>query len=82
MLMVSCKISLRQIGQDDKKNVQYDLKVRNILISTLVVNEYHLVSYCKTAKAIGDASKPSMRVLKTLSNQTSLPSFNNLSYFT
>jgi len=67
---------------DDKKNVQYDLKVRNILIFILVVNEYHLVLYCKTAKAMWGASKPSMRVWRTLSNQKSLPSFNNLSYFT
>ena len=30
-------------SDDDKKKVQYDLKARNILISSLGVNEYHSV---------------------------------------
>ena len=42
-------------SDDDKRKVQYDLKVRNILISSLGVNEYHFVSHCKTAKAMWDA---------------------------
>jgi len=42
-------------SDDDKKKVQYNLKARNILISSLRVNEYHSVSYCKTAKDIWDA---------------------------
>ena len=40
---------------DDKKKVQYDMKARNILISSLGVNEYHSVSHCKTAKTMWDA---------------------------
>jgi len=43
------------LSDDDKNKVQYDLKARNILISTLGVNEYHFVSHCKTAKAIWNA---------------------------
>ena len=42
-------------SDDDKKKVQYDLKARNILLSSLGVNEYHSVSHCKTAKAMWDA---------------------------
>ena len=42
-------------SNDDKKKVQYDLKARNILISSLEVNEYHSVSHCKTTKAMWDA---------------------------
>ncbi|MCH88300.1 phytoalexin-deficient 4-2 protein, partial [Trifolium medium] len=42
-------------SDDDKKKVQCDLKARNILISSLGVNEYHSVSHCKTAKAMWDA---------------------------
>jgi len=42
-------------NDDDKKNVQYDLKARNILISSLGVNEYHSVSHCKTSKDMWDA---------------------------
>lgn len=37
-------------SDDDKKKFQYDLKARNILISSLGVNEYRSVSHCKTAK--------------------------------
>jgi len=44
-------------SDDDKKKVQYDLKARSILISSLGVNEYHFVSRCKTAKAMWDALK-------------------------
>ncbi|AES76908.1 hypothetical protein MTR_6g088930 [Medicago truncatula] len=40
---------------NDKKKVQYDLKARNILISTICLNEYQSVSHCKAAKAILDA---------------------------
>lgn len=40
---------------DDKKKVQYNLKVRNILICAVRVNEYHSVSHCKISKAIWDA---------------------------
>jgi hypothetical protein len=39
----------------DKKKVQYDLKARNILISSLGVNEYHSVSHCNTSKDMWDA---------------------------
>jgi len=42
-------------SDDDKNKVQYHLKARNILISSLGVNEYHSVSHCKTAKAMWDA---------------------------
>jgi len=42
-------------SDDDKKKVQYDLKARNILISSLGVNEYHSVSHCKTSKDMWDA---------------------------
>jgi len=56
MLTVSCKTSLSPTWtDDDKKKVQYDLKARNILIFTLGVNEYHLVSHFKTSKAMCDA---------------------------
>jgi len=44
-------------SDDEKKKVQYNLKARNILISSLGVNEYHSVSYCKTAIAMWDALK-------------------------
>ena len=60
---------------DDKKNkkkVQYDLNARNMLISSLGVNEYHSVSNCKT----------SMRVPKTSNNQRSILSSNNMNSFT
>ena len=40
---------------DDKKKVQDDLKARNVLISSLGVNEYHSVSHCKTSKDMWDA---------------------------
>jgi len=40
---------------DDKKKVKYDLKARNILISSLGVNEYPSVSHCKIAKDMWDA---------------------------
>lgn len=56
MLTVLSKTSTRPIWtDDDKKKVQHDFKARNILISTLGVNEYHSVSHCKTSKAMGDA---------------------------
>jgi len=42
-------------SEDDKKKVQYDLKARNILISSLRINEYHYVSHCKTFKDKWDA---------------------------
>jgi len=42
-------------SDEDKKNVQYDFKARNILISSLGVNEYHYVSHCKTSKDMWDA---------------------------
>jgi len=42
-------------NDNEKKKVQYDLKARNILISSLGVNEYHSVSHCKTAKDMWDA---------------------------
>jgi len=42
-------------SDDDKKKVQYDLKARNILISSLGFHEYHFVSHCKTVKAMWDA---------------------------
>jgi len=42
-------------SDDDKKKVQYDLKVRNILISSLGVNEYLSLSHCKTSKNMWDA---------------------------
>ena len=42
-------------SDDDKKKVQYDLKARNILISSLGVNEFHSVSHCKTSKDMWDA---------------------------
>lgn len=42
-------------SDDDKRKVQFDLKARNILISSLGVNEYHSVSHCKTTKAMWDA---------------------------
>ena len=41
-------------SDDDKKKVQYDLKARNILISSLRVNEYNFVSHCKTFKDMWD----------------------------
>jgi len=41
-------------SEDDKKKVQYDLKVRNILISSIGVIEYHSVSHCKTSKDMWD----------------------------
>jgi len=42
-------------NDDDKKNVQYNLKARNILIFSLGVNVYHYVSHCKTSKDMWDA---------------------------
>ena len=42
-------------SDDDKKKVQNNLKARNILISSLRVNEYHSVSHCKTSKDMWDA---------------------------
>ena len=39
----------------DKKKVQYDLKALNILISSIVVNDYHSVSHFKTSKDMWDA---------------------------
>jgi hypothetical protein len=39
------KLKVKQTD-DEKKNVQYDLKARNILIFSLGVNEYHSVSHC------------------------------------
>jgi len=42
-------------SDDDKKKVQCDFKARNILISSLGVNEYNSVSHCKTAKDLWDA---------------------------
>ena len=42
-------------SDDDKKKVQYNLKARNILISSLGVNEYHFVSHLKTSKDMWDA---------------------------
>jgi len=44
-------------SDNDKRKVQYSLMTRNILISSLGVNEYHSVSHCKTAKAMWDALK-------------------------
>jgi hypothetical protein len=46
-------------SDNDKRKVQYDLKVRNIPISSLGVNVYHSVSHCKTAKAMGCVGNPS-----------------------
>jgi antirestriction protein len=40
-----------------KRKVQYDLKARNILISSLGVNDYHSVSRRKTTKDMWEASK-------------------------
>jgi len=40
---------------NDKKKVQYDLKTRNLLIYVLGISEYHLVSHCRTTKAMWDA---------------------------
>jgi hypothetical protein len=54
----------------DKKKVQYDLKVRNILISSLGVNVYHPVSHCKTAKGMWD-------VLETLYEGTDATTLND-----
>jgi hypothetical protein len=67
---------------DDKKKVQYNLKARNILISSLGVNEYHFVSHCKTSKDMGDAletlhTKEPMK----LNNQILIPLCNNMSFF-
>jgi len=42
-------------SDDDKNKVQCDLKARNILISSLGVNEYHFVSHCMTSKDMWDA---------------------------
>jgi len=39
----------------DKNKIQYDLKVRNILISYLGVNEYHFVSHGMNFKLMCDA---------------------------
>jgi len=42
-------------SDDDKKKVQYDLKARNILVSSIRVDEYHFVSHYKTSKDMWDA---------------------------
>jgi len=36
---------------------RYNIKARNILISSLGVNEYHSVSHCKTSTVMCDALK-------------------------
>jgi hypothetical protein len=42
-------------SDDDKRKVQYNLKARNILISSLGVNVHHSASHCKTSKDMWDA---------------------------
>ncbi|PNX80237.1 phytoalexin-deficient 4-2 protein [Trifolium pratense] len=42
-------------NEDDQKKVQYDFKARNILISSIGVNEFYAISHCKTAKEMWDA---------------------------
>lgn len=44
-----------QRNVDDEKKWYCDWKARNILISTLGVDEYYHVSHCKTAKAMWDS---------------------------
>ena len=54
-----CQLEKSKVDWSDdvKKKIQYDLKTRNILISSLRVNEYHFISHCKIAKNKWDALK-------------------------
>lgn len=44
-----------QWNMEDEKKWSCDWKARNILISTLEVDEYYSVSHCKTAKTMRDS---------------------------
>lgn len=44
-----------QWNANDKNKYSYDWDARNILISTLGVDEYYRVSHCETAKAMQDS---------------------------
>ncbi|KEH33179.1 hypothetical protein MTR_3g026340 [Medicago truncatula] len=65
---------------DDMKNVQYDLKARNMLISALGVNEYYLDPYCNTSKAIWDALETLHEGTEDVKQSKSIFSSNNMNY--
>ncbi|AES76919.1 hypothetical protein MTR_6g089060 [Medicago truncatula] len=64
----------------DKKKVQYDLKARNILISTISVNEYQSVSHCKATKAILDALETLLEGTEDVKRSKSIFSSSDMNY--
>jgi len=44
----------KQWDEDERRRVQYNLKAKNIITSSLGMNEYFRVSNCKNAKEIWD----------------------------
>jgi hypothetical protein len=67
---------------DEKTMVQYDLKARNILNSSLVVNEYHSSLIVKPLRLCGTRWKLFMKEPTTSSDQKLILSFNNMNSFT
>src|SRR4051812_21232477 len=63
-----------QWDEKDEKNYAYDWKARNMIITSLGVDEYFLVSHCQTAKAMWDA----LQVAHEGTNDVKLARINTL----
>jgi len=63
-----------QWTDDDEKKYNYDWKAKNILISSLGVDEYYRVSHCPTAKAMWD----SLQIAHEGTNDVKLARINTL----
>ena len=49
-----CCVAIGQMGKGERRRVQYNLKVKNIITSALGMDEYFRVSNCKNAKEMWD----------------------------